>query len=685
MFTSLSLRIPHRLAIAVGVPLLALALSNAQSVWSGLAEARSMEQTLVLTELGGAMSNVVEGLQRERGLTAGFVGSQGEAALAARLDEQRALTDTAVAALRSAVADDRMSIVGQDFRDRLARTEAQLATLAEHRSRIDALETDLGAAMAGYTGPINTVLDSLLDGVRHVRQGEAREGLIALETLMRAKEAAGLERGLVTGLFGAGAVDTQAHDRVRRFQASQDVLLERFRLLSDAVWSDRLDAALDGQARTIADYRARLDAAVYGAPLPAGLSQTWFDAASDRIGAVRAVERDFSASRAQHAARRLAQVRRQAGLVVVIGLASWILAIILSVVIAAGIVRPLRRSTGVLAALREGDLNIDIPDTHRTDELGDLARAGLEFRAAARRQRELEAEQKAAEARMEEERRRERLALAERFETAVGAIVQSVSTASTELASSANALTGMANGTNERAVSVAAAAEQTSANVETVATASEEMSASIQEVRRQATGASGQAGEASSAMGTAVEQVSRLSDASERIGSIVRMIHGITEKTNLLALNATIEAARAGEAGRGFSIVAQEVKGLAAQTDAATSVISALVDEMQAATDASATVIADVSSVIEHLDTASTSIATAVEQQAAASREISGNVVQAATGTREVSANIAGVREAAAESSAATRQVLSASQELSRNSETLRAEVDTFLASVRAA
>lgn len=685
MFTSLSLRIPHRLAIAVGVPLLALALSNAQSVWSGLAEARSMEQTLVLTELGGAMSNVVEGLQRERGLTAGFVGSQGEAALAARLDEQRALTDTAVAALRSAVADDRMSIVGQDFRDRLARTEAQLATLAEHRSRIDALETDLGAAMAGYTGPINTVLDSLLDGVRHVRQGEAREGLIALETLMRAKEAAGLERGLVTGLFGAGAVDTQAHDRVRRFQASQDVLLERFRLLSDAVWSDRLDAALDGQARTIADYRARLDAAVYGAPLPAGLSQTWFDAASDRIGAVRAVERDFSASRAQHAARRLAQVRRQAGLVVVIGLASWILAIILSVVIAAGIVRPLRRSTGVLAALREGDLNIDIPDTHRTDELGDLARAGLEFRAAARRQRELEAEQKAAEARMEEERRRERLALAERFETAVGAIVQSVSTASTELASSANALTGMANGTNERAVSVAAAAEQTSANVETVATASEEMSASIQEVRRQATGASGQAGEASSAMGTAVEQVSRLSDASERIGSIVRMIHGITEKTNLLALNATIEAARAGEAGRGFSIVAQEVKGLAAQTDAATSEISALVDEMQAATDASATVIADVSSVIEHLDTASTSIATAVEQQAAASREISGNVVQAATGTREVSANIAGVREAAAESSAATRQVLSASQELSRNSETLRAEVDTFLASVRAA
>ena len=135
MFTSLSLRIPHRLAIAVGVPLLALALSNAQSVWSGLAEARSMEQTLVLTELGGAMSNVVEGLQRERGLTAGFVGSQGEAALAARLDEQRALTDTAVAALRSAVADDRMGIVGQDFRDRLARTETQLATLAEHRSR----------------------------------------------------------------------------------------------------------------------------------------------------------------------------------------------------------------------------------------------------------------------------------------------------------------------------------------------------------------------------------------------------------------------------------------------------------------------------------------------------------------------------------------------------------------------
>ena len=169
-------------------------------------------------------------------------------------------------------------------------------------------------------------------------------------------------------------------------------------------------------------------------------------------------------------------------------------------------------------------------------------------------------------------------------------------------------------------------------------------------------------------------RVSELSKAATRIGDVVQLINTIAEQTNLLALNATIEAARAGEAGRGFAVVASEVKALAEQTSKATGEIGQQITGIQSATQDSVNAIIEISTTIEKLSEISSAIASAVEQQGAATQNISRNVQQAADGTRQVSTNIAEVQRGATETGSASSQVLTAAQTLSADSNRLKAD-----------
>lgn len=349
------------------------------------------------------------------------------------------------------------------------------------------------------------------------------------------------------------------------------------------------------------------------------------------------------------------------------------------------IVPPISKMTAAMKRLAEGDHSVIIPCMGQKDEIGSMASAVDVFKTNAIEKQALEKSQSDAAEKNAHDQHMQRLEMAEKFETAIGSIVDSVSNSATELAQAAESLAGTSEQTSAQALSVSTASNQATENVETVATAAEEMAASVNEIGRQAAETSQKASQAETQAGQTVANVQELSSAAQKIGNVLSIIQDIAEQTNLLALNATIEAARAGAAGKGFAVVASEVKALAEQTSGATTEISEQVNSIQSATESSAEAINSVSKAIIELSEISSSIASAVEEQSSVTQEIANNVQEAAAGTRDVSTNITGVNEAAESSSSSAAQVLTSSNELSKLSEKLRSEVDILLDNIRAA
>jgi methyl-accepting chemotaxis protein len=345
---------------------------------------------------------------------------------------------------------------------------------------------------------------------------------------------------------------------------------------------------------------------------------------------------------------------------------------------------PLVTIGGLMSRAAAGDLSVVIPFDDRGDEIGGLARAFQVFKDNAMERVRLEAEQ-AAEREAKEKRGIEVDRLVAGFDTVASAALDGVASASTELSKTAESMTGLADQTNRQASASASAAEQAATNVRAVASATEEMTSSVAEITRRVAESAKICAVAVTEAAQTRQAMQDMAEMGQKIGAVVTMINEIASQTNLLALNATIEAARAGEAGKGFAVVASEVKSLASQTAKATEEIGAQIRAVQTASTESVKAIETISTTISRVNEIAAMIASAVEQQGAATNEIARNVQQAATGTNEVSTNIGNVSQAAAETGSAATQVLGAAGELSKQSEKLRGQVDTFLASIRAA
>jgi methyl-accepting chemotaxis protein len=349
------------------------------------------------------------------------------------------------------------------------------------------------------------------------------------------------------------------------------------------------------------------------------------------------------------------------------------------------ITTPLVRLTATMQALSEGAYGAEVPDTHRHDELGTMARTLLIFQRNAGEVHRLQEEARANQERSEAERRALVTELADRFEAGVGHIIERVSTEAQQMQSAAQAMTAVADRTGTEATMAATASDHASMNVQTVAVSTEELSSSIREIARQVTRSSTVSGQAATRVRQADAKVSDLAETAQRIGEVIRLISAIANQTNLLALNATIEAARAGEAGKGFAVVASEVKNLAIQTAKATDGIAQQIGAIQSETAEAVSEIRSIARVIEEVDNISSSVSAAIEEQTAATQEIAHNVQQAATKTEMVSRSVADVSEAAIGAKQSSGEVLNAAGTLTTQAAALKGEVERFLAEVRRA
>jgi methyl-accepting chemotaxis protein len=380
-----------------------------------------------------------------------------------------------------------------------------------------------------------------------------------------------------------------------------------------------------------------------------------------------------------------AEIRQGRIILICLALVSLVVALVIGwFYVSRGVVRRLVRLQNSMKCIAAGDLATEIAASG-SDEIAEMAEALQVFKGNMLESNRLRAERSETEKQARAQRRAEMQKLADEFEAAVGEIVQTVSSASTELEASATSLSRTAEETQQLSGMVESASGEASSNVRSVAAATDEMTASIAEISRQVQESNRITGEAVSQAEITDQRINELSKAALRIGDVVNLITTIAEQTNLLALNATIEAARAGDSGRGFAVVAQEVKALASQTASATQEISSQIAGMQVATQDSVVAIKQIGTTISRISEIAATIATSVEQQGGATQEISRNVEQAAQGTSEVATNIVDVNKGARETGSASAKVLSSAQSLSGESNRLKLEVAKFLNTVRAA
>ncbi len=338
-----------------------------------------------------------------------------------------------------------------------------------------------------------------------------------------------------------------------------------------------------------------------------------------------------------------------------------------------------------MQSLAAGELDDAIPGGESRDEIGRMARAVEVFRENALAVRRMEREAAAQHDAAEVDRLRMMSELASRFEQGMQGVITGVGGRAEEMGRSAEELARVAERGRGLAEAVATRAEQASINVQTVASATQQLAASIHEISSQVQRSVKVSSRATGETQRTSELISGLSSAAEKIGNIVQLIQAIASQTNLLALNATIEAARAGDAGKGFAIVASEVKNLASQTAQATEQIASQIATIQSATGETVAAITQFGTTVKEMAEIASAVAAAVEEQGAATGDIARNVEEAASGTAAVTQEIGDVRAVASETDASAEAALTAAAALRQQAVLLKSNVSDFLQTIRAA
>ncbi len=359
-------------------------------------------------------------------------------------------------------------------------------------------------------------------------------------------------------------------------------------------------------------------------------------------------------------------------------------AVIIPVFAVVSIFRPISGIINVMNQIVNGNISLSIPYMSRGDEIGDMAKSINVFRNNAEKVVKLIEQQKEQEKISSEERRRVRIELADSFESSVKGVVDMVASAATEMDATSKSVARIAESSKIKLDSLATQINGTGNNIKTVSGATSELASAINEISSQVAKATHITSSAVTDAEKADTTAHSLSSASQKIGEVVAIINSIASQINLLALNATIEAARAGDAGKGFAVVASEVKNLAGQTTKATEEISQYISAIQNSTTETVGVIKNIGGKIYEINSIANTIASAVEEQGAATKEIASNVNQASDGNESVVRNSEEVSKSSQETGVAASQMMSASGELSKQSEILRGEVEKFLFKIRA-
>ena len=677
-----------RIVAAVGLPVLVLAAGWTFNVMEtvGHLDKRSLMQPLA--DMMAEASVVIHELQKERGrtvvlITSGYARAQREA-----IDAQRLLTNPAVAAYRQRLTDTELAGRSAKLSRRLARIDADLAKIADHRARIDARAVNFDEHMRFYTAIIEEMIAMMAISLRETGSPRLIAELTPFLELVRAKEHAGLERALGAALLNEAAAGRFTMARYRAYHArlaGEALSLRAFRSVANDGQIALFDGAMTGPAvDQVNAWRGVIEGLPESGDTQGVDGKAWFDTATIRVNRMKSVE-DALAERAHEVAKAESDALfSRAVLTLGVEIVIALIAAATGVRLAIGLAKRLGLMAARTRSLAAGELHAAIAEAAADDEIGDIAKALDGLRSDALEQKELARQVEADRARRDEQSARLQ-GSANAFEAQAKEHMAPLRDAAATLLSTASEMSREADAARDRAQGVAADAERTTENMRTIAAATEHMLASVREISRRLDDQTAAMAGATEAARRSDDQVEALEQDAERIGEVVRMIDEIAEQTNLLALNATIEAARAGEAGKGFAVVANEVKSLAGQTARATAEIGALISRIRESIRAATTSMRGVVDRFEDVDAVASTIAAAIGRQTAATAEISGGVEAAAKLADALRFEISEMSNAAARADDTSRCVEDAAQDVGQRATKLSASVSGFLGDLRAA
>lgn len=677
------LRIRSRIIALCLLMMAAFAMAISLPLTQAYRQADNAKRVGDIAKLAPTISNLVHELQKERGYSAGFIGSGGQN-LASELAAQRQVTSNALALYREAITPDSVS----GFTDAMAEMEQKaredLSLLPTSRDAIDNLAMRVPDMARYYTTTISHLLTIVESMTTIGADADMVHKIEAYASLLQGKESAGQERAMGAAGFSAGAFSEPIFLNFVRLRSAQETYF-------NTVSRNHVDGAAFLEPLRVSDVEAEVkrlrqiaDDSVFGKGTAGVTGREWFDTSTARIDLLKQLEDQLSEALVQKAdglARdNWTSLTISLGLILgfflILGVGAYV--VIRSITV------PVSALTGEMRDLADHKLDITISGLERKDELGDMSRAVKVFQESAIERDRLEGE--TLEERAAKDRRQRTIeGMISDFRTNVRAALAQMNSQSEEMNSTSVRLSEIAQSASSKTQDSASLSQQTLANAQTVAAAAEELSGSISEIARQIEETNNAVAMATDAASESTNKVNMLATSTGQIGDVVLLIQDIAEQTNLLALNATIEAARAGEMGKGFAVVAAEVKALANQTAKATAEISTQITAIQGSTDQAVNAISSITSRIDTVKDNVAAIFAATSEQAAATQEISQNVQQVSNGTESVAANITDVDGAIGSASDSSSQVLNASQTLNAQAQALENQIDEFLSRVEAA
>ena len=625
-------RLPMRFkfALVLVLPLIALGWFAASGAIARQAVVNELSRMQALTALAQQAGGWVHQVQRERGMTAGFLGSQGKV-FGDRLRQQRSDMDAAAEAFFQQRDQLDATLLTSTISSQLAAVEQQWQQNQSLRDQVDLLSVATPEALGHYTG-LNSLLMVLVGELAHLTgEGAITRQLAAYYNLLEAKDLAGIERALLSNVFAADAMPEATLQRLLSLIGEERAFLETFRVLSGAANREALETALSGpEVERVLERRALAiqQTAGYGVN-----PEEWFDWQTVKIGRLKALEDSVSATIVSATDELKRQAQRDLWWYLAIAVVTAVIAIGMAILIVRTMTRPLQRAL-VSIAERGDDLTQRLP-VPGSDELSRLYQAVNDASA--------QTEQLIAEMKRN---------------------AQSVALASNEIAQGNQDL---AQRTEEQSASLV----QTASSMEQMTATVRQNADNAHQAQRMTGDVANQAQEATEVAMQARQAMQHIHQANEQVTTIVTAIDNIAFQTNLLALNASVEAARAGEHGRGFAVVADEVRKLASRSAEEASQIRHLVNNNVARINEGEALVATTSDTLEKIAARVQQVAALVDEIATASHEQS-------AGVEQISHAMAQLEDVTQQNASLVEQVATASRSLDDQAEEMTTLVSRF-------